>query len=170
MDQLNDDVLITILSHLQSSDIKSLYNSCNRFQTMLKQLSSHQGFVVSIKKSVIYDYQLIWFQERNIRLRFSFLRGYILDYSHKIDLNVLFMKLKDIYNLDARFSPSFYSAIQININLGDIPKLLTVFIFKSGKIHIRFMRLFVFKDDLLKKIKTYFYQILEKEHDEICIK
>lgn len=68
MNDLNDDVLLEIISYLTPQDVISFYNSCCQFQTLLHLLSHHIGFVVECKE--IVDNEIIkWFKQKNIKLQ-----------------------------------------------------------------------------------------------------
>ena len=67
MNLLNEDVQIIILSFLCPDDIYSLFYSCDLFQKMLQELSSHKGFIVDCKM-IIKDLTIDWFQKQNIKL------------------------------------------------------------------------------------------------------
>jgi len=68
MNQLINDVQIVILSYLRPKDIIMFGDSAEEHQTILDELSIHNGFVVHCHE-VVSQWVIDWFQEHNIQLK-----------------------------------------------------------------------------------------------------
>ena len=150
----------------------NLCNSCPEFEKIIVQLTNYPTFYVNGGRKIL-DQQLIWFQRRNISLHFPNLSAYSFEYGHRIiHFKHFVYLLKSKYGMWLRYTEFVYSGviIYLSIKSSDIKlSTLTVIIFPSGTVVVRFKKGQTCCQKLLETIKKYFIDILEKEHNAICI-